>query len=141
MRCLIDHNVGRGVAQALASDGHDAIFVGDVDLHMIDTDILAWAVRDQRILITQDHDFGALVYRSGWSHRGVLLLRMGEGVAVSGLPRFVGFCKSTVKSSLITSAPLKTVGCVSVNDRNVRIVWFRLNSHVLRYPASSWTVR
>jgi predicted nuclease of predicted toxin-antitoxin system len=45
---------------------------------MMDIDILAWAVREQRILITQDHDFGALVYHSGQPHTGVLLLRMGE---------------------------------------------------------------
>jgi predicted nuclease of predicted toxin-antitoxin system len=78
MKFLVDHNVGRGVAQALALDGHEVIFVGDVDPHMIDADILAWAVRDQRILITQDHDFGALVYYSGRPHSGILLLRMGQ---------------------------------------------------------------
>ncbi|MDX9956326.1 MAG: DUF5615 family PIN-like protein [Anaerolineae bacterium] len=78
MKFLVDHNVGRGVALALLVDGHDALFVGDVDLHMPDTAILAWAVSEQRILITQDHDFGALVYQSGQCHAGILLLRMGE---------------------------------------------------------------
>ncbi|MGC9348114.1 MAG: DUF5615 family PIN-like protein [Anaerolineae bacterium] len=78
MKFLVDHNVGRGVAQALASDGYDVIFIGDVDPHMRDTDILEWAVRDHRILITQDHDFGTLVYHSGLPHAGVLFLRMGE---------------------------------------------------------------
>lgn len=52
--------------------------MGDIDLHMPDTTILAWAVREQRILITQDHDFGALVYQSSQPHAGILLLRMGE---------------------------------------------------------------
>jgi predicted nuclease of predicted toxin-antitoxin system len=78
MKFLVDHNVGRGVAHALQEAGHEAIFVGDVDPHMEDTAILTWAVREQRLLITQDHDFGALVYQSGASHAGVLLLRMGE---------------------------------------------------------------
>jgi predicted nuclease of predicted toxin-antitoxin system len=78
MKFLVDHNVGRGVAHALQADGHDAIFVGDVNLHMPDADILAWAVREQRILITQDFDFGTLVYHSGQPHTGILLLRMGE---------------------------------------------------------------
>ncbi len=77
MKFLVDHNVGCGVAQALQADGHDAIFVGDVDLHMSDADVLAWAVREQRILITQDADFGALVYHSGQPHVGIVLLRMG----------------------------------------------------------------
>ena len=78
MRFLVDHNVGRGVALALNADGHEAICVGDVDVHMSDPDMLGWAVREQRILITQDHDFGVLVYQSGRPHAGVLLLRMGE---------------------------------------------------------------
>jgi len=77
MNFLIDHNVGRGVALALREDGHDVLFVGDVDPHMSDAVILAWAVREQRILITQDHDFGTLVYQSGQPHAGILLLRMG----------------------------------------------------------------
>jgi predicted nuclease of predicted toxin-antitoxin system len=78
MKFLVDHNVGRSVAQFLTNAGHDTIFVGDVDPHMLDSEILHWAVRDQRILITQDHDFGMLVYRSNQPHAGVLLLRMGQ---------------------------------------------------------------
>jgi predicted nuclease of predicted toxin-antitoxin system len=78
MKFLVDHNVGRSVAQFLTKAGHDTIFVGDADPHMRDSDILRWAVRDQRILITQDHDFGMLVYHSDQPHAGVLLLRMGQ---------------------------------------------------------------
>lgn len=78
LRFLVDHNVGRGVAQSLRRDGYDAIYVGDVDPHMTDVAILEWAVRERRIVITQDHDFGMLVFHSGRPHAGVVLLRMGE---------------------------------------------------------------
>ena len=78
MRFIVDHNVGRSVAQALTTDGHDTVFAGDVDPHMPDVEVLSWAVREQRILITQDHDFGMLVYQSEQAHAGVLLLRMGQ---------------------------------------------------------------
>lgn len=43
---------------------------------MEDHRILSWAVSEGRIIITQDPDFGALVYQSGESHSGVILLRM-----------------------------------------------------------------
>lgn len=43
---------------------------------MPDIDILAWAVRDGRLVVTMDKDFGELVHRSGQSHAGVLLLRL-----------------------------------------------------------------
>jgi predicted nuclease of predicted toxin-antitoxin system len=75
---LVDHNVGQGVAMDLIQSGYDAIYVGDVDPHMSDSSILEWAVRERRIVITQDHDFGMLVFHSGRPHAGVVLLRMGE---------------------------------------------------------------
>lgn len=77
-KLLIDHNVGRGVALALREAGYDAVFAGDVDPHLSDAAILGWAVREGRLIVTQDNDFGALVYRSGQAHAGVLLLHMAD---------------------------------------------------------------
>jgi predicted nuclease of predicted toxin-antitoxin system len=76
LRLLLDHNVGRGVALALQQAGLDVLFVGDIDPHLPDAAILRWAVQEQRLLVTQDLDFGTLVYHSGHPHAGVLLLRM-----------------------------------------------------------------
>ena len=45
---------------------------------MDDQDILALAVRERRVVLTMDKDFGELVYHSGKGHVGVLLLRMGD---------------------------------------------------------------
>jgi predicted nuclease of predicted toxin-antitoxin system len=41
-------------------------------------EILDWAVFEGRIVVTNDKDFGELVYRSGWEHRGVILLRLRD---------------------------------------------------------------
>jgi len=73
---LVDFNVGRAVADYLRQTDHDTAFVGDVDPRMDDVDILLWAVRERRIVVTMDTDFGELVYHSGRSHSGVLLLRL-----------------------------------------------------------------
>ena len=45
---------------------------------MSEDDILAWAVREQRLVVTMDKDFGEMVYRSGRAHAGVLLLRLDD---------------------------------------------------------------
>ncbi|GAI31142.1 unnamed protein product [marine sediment metagenome] len=45
---------------------------------MPDLNILALAVREQRLVVTMDKDFGELVYRSREPHAGVLLLRLEE---------------------------------------------------------------
>jgi predicted nuclease of predicted toxin-antitoxin system len=39
---------------------------------------LARAESEARILITNDKDFGALVFRSGQAHQGVVLLRLRD---------------------------------------------------------------
>jgi predicted nuclease of predicted toxin-antitoxin system len=76
LRLLLDHNVGGGVALALRQAGLDVLFVGDMDPHMPDAAVLRLAVQEQRLIVTQDLDFGTLVYHSGHPHAGVLLLRM-----------------------------------------------------------------
>jgi predicted nuclease of predicted toxin-antitoxin system len=76
VRFLVDYNVGRAVVDFLRQASYDTAFVGDVDPRMSDADILLWAVREQRIVVTMDADFGELVYHSGHPHVGVLFLRM-----------------------------------------------------------------
>jgi predicted nuclease of predicted toxin-antitoxin system len=76
MNLLVDVSAGQSVTDALRGLGHDVVFVRDHDPKMPDVDILAWAVREQRLVITMDKDFGELVYRSGAAHAGVLLLRL-----------------------------------------------------------------
>jgi predicted nuclease of predicted toxin-antitoxin system len=78
---VVDLNVGEAVAEALKLAGHDVVFISDGDPTMRDRDILRLAVHDQRIVITMDHDFGELVYRSGEPHAGILLLRMPDSTA------------------------------------------------------------
>lgn len=43
---------------------------------MKDADILALAHREQRILVTDDRDFGELVFRLRQPHAGVIYLRL-----------------------------------------------------------------
>lgn len=45
---------------------------------MSDDEILRSAVRESRLIITMDKDFGELVYRRGLEHTGVLLLRLDD---------------------------------------------------------------
>ena len=46
--------------------------------HADDQDILGRAVSERRIVVTNDKDFGELIYRSGYEHCGVLLLRLRD---------------------------------------------------------------
>ena len=74
MEFLVDVNASRTLADWLAALGHDTALVVEVDPRMSDYDILDWAVREDRIVVTTDVDFEELIWRQGRIHRGVLRL-------------------------------------------------------------------
>ena len=78
MRFLIDECTGPGVAQWLAEQGHDVVSVYDEQPGLDDESVIAWADDDNRILVTNDKDFGEHVFRDRQHHSGVILLRLDD---------------------------------------------------------------
>jgi len=78
LRFIVDESSGKAVARLLESAGHDVRYVGDNIPQADDEKILKLAVAEKRILITNDKDFGELVFRRGLEHQGVLLLRLQD---------------------------------------------------------------
>lgn len=74
MRLLIDSCVWKPAGEALAADGHDVAFIADLASDPGDDAIMARAIDEQRVLITQDKDFGELAVRGALSHFGILRL-------------------------------------------------------------------
>jgi len=78
MRFVVDECTGPALASWLRSQGHDVISIYDDAPRMLDEDILPLAVREDRIVVTNDKDFGDLVFAKGMAHRGVILLRLTD---------------------------------------------------------------
>ena len=76
MRLIIDECTGPALACWLREQGHDVVYVGDEAFGMKDAEIIARAASDMRILITNDRDFGDMIFQSHVPHAGVLLLRL-----------------------------------------------------------------
>ena len=76
MQFIIDESTGAAVVEYLRGAGHDVLAVAEIMRQADDPDILTLALSESRILITNDKDFGDLVFRSGKAHHGVLLLRL-----------------------------------------------------------------
>ncbi len=74
MRLLLDACVARAVQAALAAAGHDALHVDDWWPEAPDTEVLACAFQERRILITLDKDFGELAIAHGRPHVGIVRL-------------------------------------------------------------------
>jgi predicted nuclease of predicted toxin-antitoxin system len=78
MQFIVDESAGTAVAEYLRGAGHDVLAVAEVMPQADDSDILARAVSEKRILVTNDKDFGELVFRSGQALYGVVLLRLHD---------------------------------------------------------------
>jgi predicted nuclease of predicted toxin-antitoxin system len=76
MRFLVDECTGPNVAAWLVQQGHDVYSVYDQSPGDTDDEVLDRAFQEVRILITNDRDFGELIFREGRSHRGVVFLRL-----------------------------------------------------------------
>jgi len=77
MRFLVDECTGKKLAKLLEKESHDVLFVGDVMPSASDDEVIRKAEKENRILITDDRDFGELVFRLGKPTKGVILLRTG----------------------------------------------------------------
>jgi predicted nuclease of predicted toxin-antitoxin system len=82
-KLLLDSCVAKDVAARLRADGHDVATVAERGADPGDPNILSIAAREGRALITIDHDFGALVFRDGAKHQGVLRLREAKAAALA----------------------------------------------------------
>lgn len=74
MRLFADTNIVAPAVRALRADGHDVIYSGERPADPGDAALLAEAFADRRVFVTKDHDVGALVFRDGAPHAGVLLI-------------------------------------------------------------------
>jgi hypothetical protein len=85
MRFLADESCDFRAVQALRAAGHDVEAVIETAPGAEDADVLDMAAREGRIFVTEDRDFGQLVYAAGTLAVGVLLLRFPSG-ARTALP-------------------------------------------------------
>lgn len=75
MRLLADESCDFRVVRTLRAAGHDVVAVIEFASGKDDNDIIEIATREQRIFITEDRDFGQLVYAAMKPTSGVILVR------------------------------------------------------------------
>ena len=78
MRFLVDECTGPAVARWLREQQHEVFSVYEEARGADDDNILQKAFVENRILITNDKDFGEKVYRERRQHRGIVLLRLED---------------------------------------------------------------
>lgn len=95
MRFLADENFPAGVVVRLTAMGHDTANVSSAAPGMSDQDVLSWAVRERRILLTFDKDFGELARTAGMpADCGIILFRVPAPRSAEDITRVVSVLDS-----------------------------------------------
>ena len=77
--CIRDSEcTGPAVAKWLRDNGHEVFSVFDEAKGSPDDVILTKALSENWILITNDKDFGEMIFRERREHRGVIFLRLDD---------------------------------------------------------------
>ena len=76
MEFLADECCECGLVEKLRQSGRDVLYVFESKRGATDDDILAPAYDQRRILLTEDKDFGDLVYRLKKPAHGIILIRI-----------------------------------------------------------------
>jgi predicted nuclease of predicted toxin-antitoxin system len=75
IRFLADVNVEKPVVDYLLKEGYDIEWIPDIEIGMSDEGLLQIANREKRILITNDKDFGELIFLQKRLTSGIILIR------------------------------------------------------------------
>jgi len=75
VRFLADENVERAVVEFLRSKGYEVFYVAETSPSISDTVVLEYAKTNGMIVITNDKDFGEMLYLNKKISAGILLIR------------------------------------------------------------------
>ncbi len=80
MNLLADESVDRQTVERLRQEGHEVLYIAEMEPGVTDEVVLATANERGALLLTADKDFGELIFRQRLVSSGVVLVRL------AGLP-------------------------------------------------------
>ncbi len=76
MNLVADEGVDGHIVARLRQDGHDVLYIAEMEPSISDDIVLSHANARGALLLTEDKDFGELVFRQGLVHTGIVLIRL-----------------------------------------------------------------
>ena len=104
MKFIVDESTGIAVVEYLETHGFDVVSVHDETPGIDDYLIVNRAFAEERIIITNDKDFGELVYKQQLKHKGIILLRLEDERAankVAVVQKLLSLYSGKIKNSFI----------------------------------------
>ena len=87
MKFFVDECCDTEIVVSLRKEGHDVLYVLEEEPGLQDEVVLQRAYVERRILLTEDKDFGELVYRLRKPAAGIVLIRIAVKLRQSKWPR------------------------------------------------------
>ncbi|HDM77689.1 MAG TPA: hypothetical protein ENG51_14660 [Deltaproteobacteria bacterium] len=86
LKFLADVNIEKEIIKTIGQMGYEISPIADIDIYMKDRDVLELANKTNAILLTNDKDFGELVFRQKLVSTGIILFRIkGEETNLKAL--------------------------------------------------------
>ena len=121
MKIVADENIDFLLIRKLRQAGFDVFSIAESQFGIKDREVLSVANTKNALLITEDKDFGELVYRFRLPNRGVLLIRLSDDLpresATNRVLEIVLHYKETLMDSF-----------AALDDVNIRIKKYKKES-------------
>lgn len=116
LRFLADESLDFAVVRTLRAAGHEVLAVCESMPGASDADLISLAAREHLILVTEDKDFGWLVFASHARSSGVILVRF-PGNAREGLTQAMDELVRSQGQNLANSFTVVQPGQVRISKR------------------------
>lgn len=100
MKLLIDENIHRKIIVALKDENFSLVSIQESFSGMNDADILNLSLNPNQIVITQDSDFGELIYKNNFRAFSVIYLRFIPIEISTIIPILIDFLKQNTEKKL-----------------------------------------
>lgn len=118
MRLLADENIFGPIVTALRGAGDDVVWARDLYSGFDDDVLLAIAFAENRIVVSEDRDFGELVYKLRLPAVGIVMAKVADlagtldakGIEIAGVitayaDRLIG-CMTVIEPGRVRQSPL-----------------------------------
>ena len=78
IKFLVDESVDYAIIKKLRQLQYEVVSIMDISGGTADPDVLLFANNHESVLLTEDKDFGELVYRFKMKHKGIVFIRLDE---------------------------------------------------------------
>lgn len=115
MKFLLDENVDFPVALFLRKLSFDVKTITETEPSIKDNAVLDLANREDRILITNDKDFGKLIFKEKFQHKGVIFLRLEDESSRAKIERLTELL-SNYTDKLVNNFVVVTENKIRINE-------------------------